>query len=394
MKSREEIRDEILALKKKYLLLALPTGIGKSRIALDVTYREGSLLPKVLIVYPKLNLKKNWIDEIKKWGYERDLDNITFTTYNSLMKHAGEYWDMVIFDEGHHITERVIDIIQVMHFERSLILSATVKTSLMYKLKMVMPGLHTYRVRMKDAIDNDILPDPKIILLPLTYNVVSKTETIVKNPKIQSPVYEIPFEKRNMYRDKKNRYVIHCTEAQYATEMDSQIDWFKRQSMGGNQALKNLWLHKAGERLKWMAAKKTPYVLALLDKLKDERTLTFCASIEQTEEVGSNCVHSKNKLALSVLDKFNEGSIKHLTAVAMLDEGVNLVNCRVGIFANINASERIQIQRIGRLLRHDKPIIIFPYFKNSREEEIVEKMLIGYNPELIEKVSSVNNITL
>ena len=68
----------------------------------------------------------------------------------------------------------------------------------------------------------------------------------------------------------------------------------------------------------------------------------------------------------------------------MLDEGVNLTSCRVGIFANINSSERIVVQRIGRILRHKDPIIIIPYFINTREQEIVNNMLEGYNPDLIE----------
>ena len=33
----------------------------------------------------------------------------------------------------------------------------------------------------------------------------------------------------------------------------------------------------------------------------------------------------------------------------MLNEGINLVNCKYGIFANINASEYVQIQRVGKL---------------------------------------------
>ena len=51
----------------------------------------------------------------------------------------------------------------------------------------------------------------------------------------------------------------------------------------------------------------------------------------------------------SILNTFNKGKIKHITACNMLNEGINLVNCKYGIFANINASEYIQIQRVGKL---------------------------------------------
>lgn len=399
MKTREQIRDEIIALNKPYLLLALPTGLGKTKIALDVifeTFPKQFHLPptKILVVYPKLNLKQNWIDEINKWGFGNRIGDFTFTTYNSLHKYAGERWDAVIFDEGHHITERVLEIIALMKYNQALILSATVKMGLHYKLGTLMPGLKTYKVMMKDAIDNKILPDPRIILWPLTYKLVGQTETLIKNPKIKSPVKEIPFEMRFRYNDKQCKYIIKCTEAQYAGEMDRLVEYYKKKTIAGNSKLKNLWLLKAGERLKWLASKKSEYVKQLLAQLQNERTLTFCASIEQVELLGKNCIHSKNKLAQGVLDDFNSGKIDHITACAMLDEGVNLVNCRVAIFANINASERIQIQRVGRSLRHESPVIIIPYYKHSREHEIIIQMLAGYNQDLITVIHDAKELKL
>lgn len=37
----------------------------------------------------------------------------------------------------------------------------------------------------------------------------------------------------------------------------------------------------------------------------------------------------------------------------------------------------MQIQKIGRLLRHKNPYLIVPYFRNTRDEEIVIKMFEG-----------------
>lgn len=385
MKTREQVLQEILQLDKKHLLLALPTGLGKSKMALDVTYAKANSTLNVLIVYPKVNLKQNWIDEIKKWGYEQYLPYFTFTTYNSIGKHVDQHWDVVIFDEGHHITDRVLEIIHLMKINRAYILSATVKPTLKYKLEIAFPGLYSYRMRMQDAIESEILPDPTIVLIPLTFNTIEETEKIIKNPKATKEM-TIPFSRRFAYRDNTMRYIIPCTEAQYYLDLDSQVEFYKKKAMAGSQVMKNLWLHKAGERLKWLALKKTAFVSDLLKILHKERTLTFCGSIEQTEVLGQHCIHSKNRVSLSTLNDFNEGKINHITAVAMLDEGQNLTNCRVGIFANINSSDRIQVQRTGRILRHSKPIIIIPYFTHSREEEIVQKMLEGYNPDLIKVI--------
>lgn len=73
---------------------------------------------------------------------------------------------------------------------------------------------------------------------------------------------------------------------------------------------------------------------------------------------------------------------------------VNLTNCRIGIFCNLNSSEIITKQRTGRLLRHKSPIIIIPYYVNTREEELATKMLEEYNPNLIKKVYNINSILI
>ena len=49
-------------------------------------------------------------------------------------------------------------------------------------------------------------------------------------------------------------------------------------------------------------------------------------------------------------------------------------------------------QKLGRLLRHPNPVLIIPYYNNTREEEIIKKMLEDYNPELVTVVESLNQI--
>ena len=72
----------------------------------------------------------------------------------------------------------------------------------------------------------------------------------------------------------------------------------------------------------------------------------------------------------------------------------NLTNCRIGIFCNLNSSEIIVKQRNGRLLRHKSPIIIIPYYKNTREEELITKMLEEYNKDSVKIINNIKNIQL
>lgn len=71
---------------------------------------------------------------------------------------------------------------------------------------------------------------------------------------------------------------------------------------------------------------------------------------------------------------------------------MNLIDCQVGIYASLNSSDTMIKQKLGRLLRHPDPVLIIPYYNNTREEEIIGKMLEDYNPELVTVVESLNQI--
>lgn len=385
--NRDSVNKEVLELCDKHnnMLIELPTGFGKSKLALDILKKHiTNMQQEVLIVVPRLVLIDTWKKEFEKWGMKKYLLSVTFVTYVSLPKKAGK-WSMVIFDECHHLSERCREALDSFTISRSILLSATVKNSVKWDLKGTFQNLHSYKIHMKEAIDNEVLPDPKVFLIPLSLETKLATESIWKNPKGKDPIIELPWASRwSGIRQKTYKVRIYCTEWQYYMDLSEQIDFWKRKYMvTRNEAFKNKWLRLAGERLKWLSDKKVDLVSRILWLIRGHRTLTFCNSIEQTEELGSYCINSKNKNSTKILEAFNEGRIDHITACNMLNEGMNLVNCQVGIYNNLNSSEIIVKQRLGRILRHESPVIVIPYYKETREQELVEKMLEDYNPELI-----------
>ena len=396
--NREEVRDEILKLTSPNILCELPTSFGKTRVALDLMHLKYPTIEhmnpttiKILIVVPRLVLIENWKDEFTKWGYEKYLHYVEFVTYVSFPKKVGN-WSLVIFDEVHHLSERCREALQDFTIDSSIMLSATVNYNMKIALKATFPSLYIYKVSTKQAIKEEILPDPKVYLIPLTLDNIHANCKIIKNPS-QKIELVIPFSDKWRYAGIKNRrIVITCTQRQYYDDMSSMIAWYKRKAF--NQTLKNLFLRKSGERLKWLSDQKSAYVKALLDHLSEQRTLTFCNGIPQTEELGKYCINSKNKASEENLHKFNEGKVNHITACNILDEGMNLVNCRVGVYAVLNSSERMIKQKLGRLLRHPDPIIIIPYFKGTRDAELVDKMLEDYNPKLVSTITSLTDLKL
>ena len=393
--TREQITNECLAAidSSKCLLTLLSTGVGKTKITIDcinkicdkVFSKENNRIDVLIVVDKKVHIQ-NWKDEFKKWGGIKT-DNVEFCCYASLHKYAKSYWDIVVLDECHHVGSEVrLEALETINIAYNLIgLSATVprelKTWFKRKYKTAIVSCTT-----QDAMESDILPEPVIYLMPLTLNDKWYTELYEINKKDKSAPIHGDYKDLWVLKRSKKHAFVRCTQRQYLNELDGLVNFYKRKATGGSTAMKNLWLRACGDRLTYLANAKNKQVQAILTKLKNYRTITFCTSIEQSEKLGKNCIHSKNKAAQETLNSFNAGKIKHITACHMLNESVNLTNCRYGIFANINASETIQIQRVGRALRHKNPILIIPFFRDTREEELVRKWMESYNKDLIKVI--------
>lgn len=389
--TREEVLKEVKAIPNRNVLLTLPTGFGKSRSAIERVKNKAKNCKSLLIVVPRNVLKVNWREELNKWWPNCKL-NITFTTYVSFPKHKGN-WDFVIFDEAHHLSERCREALCDFTISNSILLSATVKKELKEELKEVFDDLYYYNISLRKAIENEVLPDPIVYLMPLVLDNKWPNERIIKNPKAKGRVIYSSWAERWSYmRQKSNPVHIFCTQAQYLDDLNSQIEWFKNRR--GNVACKNRWLKLCGDRLKYLSDCKVPIVLKILAHCKNQRTLTFCNNIDQTVRLGEYCINSKNTKSGNILELFNKNIINHITACNILNEGINLSNCQVGIYANLNSSETIIKQRTGRLLRHPHPIIIIPYYKGTREEELVNKMLEDYNPNLVKTINFIEEIQL
>lgn len=357
------------------ILFELPTGYGKTLLALKTLEEKFSSYPKVLVVIPRLVLISNWKNEIKKWGYQEE--NFTFTTYISLEKHVGR-WDAVIFDEAHHLSERCLQILASFSIDCSLLLSASIGRNKKEQLKASFSNLEIHKRSLKEAIEESKLPEPQVITIPLTLANTINNCIITRNSRGKLPILKYSWEQRYKgFAEKHHQVQICCTQQQYYSQLENDIEYYKRQYFRtGKEPLKFKWLKLCSDRLKWLSNLKIPKVKQLLEEYSEERVLTFCNSIEQTEQLGKYCINSKNKQSQEFLQMFNEGKINHITAVNMLNEGVNLTNCRVGIYSNLNSSDTIVIQRLGRLLRHPNPIIVIPYFKGTREEELLSKYII------------------
>lgn len=386
--TREEVLNIALQIHSRNICIEIATGVGKTLIALKLAQQKTKdlLIYNILIVVPKNVLKEEWKKEIHKWEMDDMLSHITFTTYVSMPKHCLNDYTVVIWDEAQHITDRCIAVIPPNNIVNNILLSATIKKSHKYILNRTFYNLQTLKVDIKDAIEENILPDPEVLLIPLRLDKTKPTQVYIKRKSCRKTV-SCSFKERWKYlKDKTLQVNIYCTEQEYYNMLEDDY------IIATNQC-REVWRRQlAIQRLKYLSEIKTSLVKNILQILNKERTLTFCNSIEQCEKLGKYPIHSGDKTLIENLDKFNRGEINHITGVNCLDEGINAVNLRVGIYANINSSEIKIMQRLGRVLRHEKPVIIIPYYQDTREEEIVERMKENFNPERVHTITYLNEI--
>lgn len=362
MMDREELLQEVLASDSNKLMLELATSVGKSRLAIE-KIKQWELQEKIqniLIVVPRLVLIDNWKKELEKWNANSLLPKITFSTYVGLSKIEKEY-SCVLFDEGHHLTERCFKLLEGCKIHKWIALSATISKELKQAYKWELGNFQLIRVNVREAISVDILPEPKIYLVPLELKDVEGT---------------FYYEKKVYGRMTKTPY----TAVEYHKALNADINYWATKAQYGDERSRNIWLSLCNKRLKWLSSLKTTFFKEERQRImRGRRTITFCCDTKQADKIATYDITSKKKKALINLQKFNDGEINHISAVNMLNEGSNLYNCQVGIFLYIAASDTINVQQLGRVLRHSEPIAVFPFFRNTREEEIVQKHLSKFN---------------
>lgn len=397
--TREEVYTECLTKLEKsdFLLLELATGMGKSKQAIDIinhlveTKYQGKHTSMLLLVAKTVH-KQTWKDEFKKWG-GINVDALTIECYESLKKHEYESFDFVVMDECHHLySDKRLDLFSTLTYGHVIGLSATIPK----KLKQYFQYEYAAEVvtcSIVDAIEDEVLPEPQIILYPLQLDNVRLTESIELNPKAKGKTYYGNYNELWKYRKMKVHAIISCTPRQRVNEYNSQILYEKNRYMRTRQDfLKNKWLFDCGERIKYLANLKNNIVLSILQRLEKERTITFCKTIEQADILGKYSIHSKNKDSDIIYNNFNAKKINHIVSVNVLNEGANLVDCKYAVFANYSSSEICSAQRVGRSLRHKSPVIILPYYEATREEEIVNTMIEDFKKESIHRIYSLKEL--
>lgn len=386
--------------KPQNIALMAGTGVGKSKLSLDIIRKVDFKDSKTLILIAERAHKKNWEEEIEKW-YPEHIGSIEFFCYASMHKLKNEY-DFIIFDEAHHLNTSIrIGYFGTLVPKLRIFLSATLSYNFLNKLEYCMKDTITkINYSLQDAIDSGIIQKPEIRLIPLELDNKVANEEIVETwgkNKLRKRIdcdYNQVFRFTSKLFKKANPNAevhIRCTQLQHYEYLTKKMDYYKRVfEMYRSEIMKNQWLQYGSRRKRFLGELKTKEAEKLIKYVEDKRFICFCTSIEQANELGGNyAIHSKSDS--KALEDFNSFKSNKLFAVNMLQEGMNLKGIEVGIIVQLDGQKLRFIQRTGRVLRSDFPVQYILYFKNTRDEEYLVNALEGINEEYVKEFKYEDN---
>jgi superfamily II DNA or RNA helicase len=268
-----------------------------------------------------------------------------------------------------------------------LLLSATMKKSVKAMLEWTFKDkkFNGYKITTDEAIEANILPEPKIFIHQLLLNNSFRYSEIVIKRKTGSSIACCSYPDRWQYiKDVQFKVInILCTEQEKYNYLSDQVNFWKQKTMNNptNPFNRNKWMRAALDRKVYLGELKTDYIQHLLYEIpKSERLICFCTSINQANELHNDyndesIVHSKIKNVEKIIQDFQNKETNALFCVNMLKEGMNLNDINTGIIIQLDSVELSFIQKLGRVLRADSPNIHIIYYKNTRDADYLSKIL-------------------
>lgn len=332
---------------------AQATGTGKTKPAIDEMmeiYRRNdfweSSSPRFFIAVPTEQLRDiGWPNEVRDWYGEEGMRMweycVTCVCYSSMHLYKSGDFDLVILDECHHLTQRSAAFFNAR--VDIMALSATYpdrnREPEKYELLMqIAPPIFTYH--LDQGVDDGIVApyELHVIRIPLD--------------KVHKNIEAGPAGKRYMTTE-ADRYNVwsRAIDKMYAEKNHKGADFMVMKRM---HFLINLPSKLAVAKQLLNILIDTPTVVDG-EEMDTVRTLVFCGSIAQANELGGERVyHSKKKPkkgTVGALERFRRQEISTLFCVKALDEGENIPGLDQGIILQMDSSDRTLTQRLGRIVR-------------------------------------------
>ncbi len=330
-------------------VIVLPTGAGKTFVAAMAIHTTGLW---TLAVVPTIDLLEQWraslsaalsipMDLIGVFGGgEKEIKPITIITYDSAALYPRELraFGLLIFDECHHLPAPTYRSIAESAFTPlRLGLSATPERSDMAHVDLDgLIGPEVYRRSPAELTEGNFLAQYREEHIAIEL----------------SPEDEARYaEQRRMYRTflQRRRIVIRTPEDfQQKVIYSSARDPEARNAMLAWREARNIAMNAPAkyseiERLLHLHANDQVILFSEYNQVVDEISRRFC--------LPSITYKTPAEERRTILDRFRSGHYSKLVTGRVLNEGVDVPDCRIAIIVSGNSTKREYIQRLGRILR-------------------------------------------
>lgn len=373
---KDKIQSEVLEVLKPLNYtgcVVLDMGVGKSAVAIKAIKKEG--FKNILITSPRTNLKNSWKKELEKWGiFQIDskywsipinsaitlnssivIENIQ-TTYK-YTKEQIQQFDFIVADEAHLcITEAY----------GQLIINAREL------------GIKTLGLTGTPNLDNSAKALFYQTYLPIVYEYYdSIKDGLINKKRYFIYQYELTDEYQVLAGTKKKPFKVgektqydylseQLKKGQRAMAMAGSEDWFTDAGLWAwkgegtpeqkRAAIQYLKAIKYRKSFLWNLTSSADTANKIKNEIlinPDNKVLLFSELTAQTDKISNYSVHSnkpeeENK---SLMEQFDKGTIRELSAVRTLSLGLNLVNVNWAIVESFNSSSIDTLQKIGRTHR-------------------------------------------
>jgi len=341
--------------------------------------------PAYLVAVPTEQLRDvDWPAEVKKWygdaGEEMWIACVTAVCYISLHKYRGGYYNLVILDEGHHIT-----ILSSQFFRANVVMAVMCLTATQPD-----PRVEPEKYLLLKEIA------PVVFTYPLEQGV---DEGVVSEFEINVVLSVLDDKKKIIPAGSKAKPFLQTEYAAYAYQNKRIMSMRIAVGGGGANAAKNAKALKFMELARYRFMCNLPSKLRLAQTIikkehvenpEHPRTLIFAGSIEQAGILGGEHVyHSKS--GKTALKQFLDLEIDELVCVKALDEGVNIPMLDQGIIVQVDSNPRSLIQRVGRIVRYrpdHKARIFILCVQNTVDETWLKSALAGFDEKRVKYLTA------
>jgi len=328
-------------------VIVMPTGAGKTYVALPVIYAYYKAGASVLVATPTIALAKQWAERLRRIGINpgeaytgrRQLGLVTVAVYNTMVS-MGLRASLVVIDEAHHARADTALGRYVAGLDAHVMgLTATPERGMVLRVVFSL-GF----AELRDYVSG----------LRITPVPVRDYYTLARLREVERRISAL----KSYLEDADER-----TRREYEREL--QRLYALRRIIASDSEVKK--------------AKVVELVNALVREHPGERIIVWTESTRVADELheripGSVVVHSgvPPSERARALEAFREGAARVLIAVRVLDEGIDVPEAGIGVLAGTGVVERRLVQRTGRLLRraHLKQgaQVYFVYIEGSHEE--------------------------